>query len=373
MLCACWEGAVTETSCRPSKLYVSHVLRASQLRGTLKVRRVAMMRAEKCMVQSSHPMWPFTPNHSILKHRLWKIASGETRRCSPAVAAENNDGVALVISTQRYYREVGVPDELVQGAPGDFFELLGLELDADGAQVRAAYRAKQRLVHPDIAGDTATDLAALLNIAYATLMDDVLREAHARQVRLFRKEGGTFDGQPVSLWAGPPGEQRAVFVDEGTCIGCRNCTVCAPDTFQIEDEHGRARVHQQWGDEADAIQEAIETCPVDCIYYVKRKQVALLEFIMKSCPRENIALMARRRSGNLGAAPSSRNPFTRAEHYIKTRQDAKAMMEGSKRPKASSITQDEQLAAAIGRAWLALPHEARLQGWPSWHTECTEA
>lgn len=32
-----------------------------------------------------------------------------------------------------------------------------------------------------------------------------------------------------------------------------------------------------------------------------------------------------RRSGNLGAAPSSRNPFTRAEHYIRMRQNEKAL------------------------------------------------
>lgn len=36
-----------------------------------------------------------------------------------------------------------------------------------------------------------------------------------------------------------------------------------------EEVYGRARVHQQWGDDADAVQEAIETCPVDCIYYVR--------------------------------------------------------------------------------------------------------
>jgi hypothetical protein len=30
------------------------------------------------------------------------------------------------------------------------------------------------------------------------------------------------------------------------------------------------------------------------VVQVKRKQLALLEFIMKSCPREDIAMMARR-------------------------------------------------------------------------------
>ena len=76
------------------------------------------------------------------------------------------------------------------------------------------------------------------------------------------------------------------------CIGCRNCTNSAPSTFFIvrpavrllclpftapvcnpvpqanqavheqEDEYGRARVHAQWGDEEDAIREAVDMCPV---------------------------------------------------------------------------------------------------------------
>lgn len=28
---------------------------------------------------------------------------------------------------------------------------------------------------------------------------------------------GTYDGRPVSFWAGPEGETRAIFVDETAC------------------------------------------------------------------------------------------------------------------------------------------------------------
>jgi ferredoxin len=58
-----------------------------------------------------------------------------------------------------------------------------------------------------------------------------------------------------------------------------NCTAVAPDTFFMEDEHGRARVHTQWGDSHDAVGEAVATCPVDCIHYVDRKQLPLLECV----------------------------------------------------------------------------------------------
>lgn len=73
--------------------------------------------------------------------------------------------------------------------------------------------------------------------------------------------------------------EKGVYVDETTCIGCRHCAHTAPNTFYIEDEYGRARVFRQDGDEEIIIQEAIDTCPVDCIHWldyaeVKRKEEA---------------------------------------------------------------------------------------------------
>ena len=45
----------------------------------------------------------------------------------------------------------------------------------------------------------------------------------------------------------------------------------------MEQEHGRARVFQQWGDDQETIQIAIETCPVDCIHYVPYDELVRLE------------------------------------------------------------------------------------------------
>ena len=61
-----------------------------------------------------------------------------------------------------------------------------------------------------------------------------------------------------------------------------------------EEHYGRARVHTQWGDAEEDILEAVQMCPVDCISFVRREQLALLEFVLKSCAREDTALMARR-------------------------------------------------------------------------------
>ena len=51
----------------------------------------------------------------------------------------------------------------------------------------------------------------------------------------------------------------------------------ARNTFYIEPDYGRSRVIRQDGDSEDLIQEAIETCPVDCIHWVAYEELKLLE------------------------------------------------------------------------------------------------
>ena len=81
-----------------------------------------------------------------------------------------------------------------------------------------------------------------------------------------------------------------VYVDEHTCIGCTNCATIAQSTFFMHSEHGRARVFQQWGDDDETIQIAIETCPVDCIHYVPYDELVRLE---KDRRGQNINFKAR--------------------------------------------------------------------------------
>ena len=59
--------------------------------------------------------------------------------------------------------------------------------------------------------------------------------------------------------SGEPIRQQMVYVDEMTCIGCTNCAMIAQSTFFMEDEYGRARVFNQWGDDEETIAIAIET------------------------------------------------------------------------------------------------------------------
>jgi ferredoxin len=71
--------------------------------------------------------------------------------------------------------------------------------------------------------------------------------------------------------------QKGVYVDEITCIGCKHCAHVARNTFYIEPDYGRSRVVRQDGDSEELIQEAIETCPVDCIHWVSYTELKQLE------------------------------------------------------------------------------------------------
>jgi ferredoxin len=81
--------------------------------------------------------------------------------------------------------------------------------------------------------------------------------------------GGIFRDAPERSGCEPElgGElrEKGAYVDETICIGCKHCAHTAPNTFYIEPEYGRARVIRQNADPDDLIQEAMDTCPVDCI------------------------------------------------------------------------------------------------------------
>jgi ferredoxin len=71
--------------------------------------------------------------------------------------------------------------------------------------------------------------------------------------------------------------QKAVWVDEAVCIGCRYCAHVASNTFLVEPQWGRSRALRQDGDSTETIQEAIDTCPVDCIHWVSYEELPALE------------------------------------------------------------------------------------------------
>ncbi len=59
---------------------------------------------------------------------------------------------------------------------------------------------------------------------------------------------------------------RKPFVDQDVCISCRLCVEAVPEVFRMN-EDGLAEVYDPFGAPESRIQEAIDGCPVNCIYW----------------------------------------------------------------------------------------------------------
>ncbi|KAE9594225.1 hypothetical protein Lal_00001123 [Lupinus albus] len=200
----------------------------------------------------------------------------------------------------------------------DLYDLLGIDSSCDQTQVKMAYRSLQKRCHPDIAGPSGHDMAIILNQAYAILSDPNARMAYDKEQAKISDFKG-FTGRPIySVWCGSESEQRAIFVDEIKCIGCLKCALLAEKTFAIESVYGRARVVAQWANSEEKTQEAIDSCPVNCISMVERSNLAALEFLMSKQPRGNVRVGA---SHTAGARVS--NIFVDVEKFQNRFQEAK--------------------------------------------------
>ena len=71
--------------------------------------------------------------------------------------------------------------------------------------------------------------------------------------------------------------EKAIWVDESNCIGCQYCVHVANNTFVVDEDLGRARVIRQNGDTLETVQEAMDTCPVDCMHWVEFEDLERLD------------------------------------------------------------------------------------------------
>jgi ferredoxin len=60
-------------------------------------------------------------------------------------------------------------------------------------------------------------------------------------------------------------KQLVIEIDE--CMGCESCVEVCPDVFYFDETTEKAYVKEGITGNEECIQEAIETCPEECIYW----------------------------------------------------------------------------------------------------------
>ena len=56
-----------------------------------------------------------------------------------------------------------------------------------------------------------------------------------------------------------------VYIDQDECIGCETCVELCPAVFRFNDETATAEVIDGADGDAECVDEAIASCPVNCI------------------------------------------------------------------------------------------------------------
>ncbi|WVZ90371.1 hypothetical protein U9M48_036678 [Paspalum notatum var. saurae] len=166
----------------------------------------------------------------------------------------------------------------------DYYSVLGVMPDATPEEIKKAYYSCMKACHPDLSGDNpdVTNFCMFINEVYSVLSDPVQRAVY--------DEIHGYTATAINPFFDESAPKDHVFVDEFTCIGCKNCANICPGVFQIEEDFGRSRVYSQSGS-TELIQDAIDSCPVDCIHWTSAAQLSLLENEMRRVERVNVGLM----------------------------------------------------------------------------------
>jgi len=60
---------------------------------------------------------------------------------------------------------------------------------------------------------------------------------------------------------------KSVYIDTEECVGCESCVELCPDVFEFDEDSEKAQVIKPEGGDEDCIEEAMESCPTECIHW----------------------------------------------------------------------------------------------------------
>ena len=67
---------------------------------------------------------------------------------------------------------------------------------------------------------------------------------------------------------------KRVVIDTDECIGCESCVELCSEVFAFNEAEEKAEVIMPEGGPEDCIEEAMDTCPVECIHWEQDQNLA---------------------------------------------------------------------------------------------------
>ena len=125
--------------------------------------------------------------------------------------------------------------------------------------------------------EEAIDTSSFEHFVKSDIKLDSLEDAKDENIAAFYEYIESDDITGFEPVLGGELREKAIWVDESACIGCQYCVHVATNTFIVDEDLGRARVIRQNGDDLKVVQEAIDTCPVDCMHWVDFEDLDRLE------------------------------------------------------------------------------------------------